>query len=176
MEIKVPESGGREERHRIHVAWSPVWSFHSQWLFGLPCHLLGLVHCVFWSPQSTQSSTGHFRALHASFADKVWRCWLHFPADMAPAHTAVKRKMRDTRPTMQMTWRPYQSNLDFHYTGVVTQADCLHATPHWWVIHAKGGQPSIECLEMNILFRSLTFLYKISFFIDLMKYSNFLRH
>ncbi len=30
------------------------------------------------------------------------------------------------------------------------------------VIHAKGG-PSIECIEMNILFRSLTFLFKISF-------------
>ncbi len=46
LEIKVPESGGRVERHRIHVAWSPVWSFHSQWWFGLPCHLV-LVHCVF---------------------------------------------------------------------------------------------------------------------------------
>ncbi len=42
---KVPESGGRVERHRIHVAWSPVWS-SSQWWFGLPCHLLVLVHCV----------------------------------------------------------------------------------------------------------------------------------
>ncbi len=51
LEIKVPESGGRVERHRIHVALSPVWSFHSQWWFGLPCHLLVLVHCVFWSPQ-----------------------------------------------------------------------------------------------------------------------------
>ncbi len=57
---KVPESGGRVERHRIHVAWSPVWSFHSQWWFGLPCHLLVLVHCVFWSPQSTQPSTRKF--------------------------------------------------------------------------------------------------------------------
>ncbi len=57
LEIKVPESGGRLERHRIHVAWSPVWSFHSQWWFVLPCHLLVLVHCVFWSPQSTQPST-----------------------------------------------------------------------------------------------------------------------
>ncbi len=47
LEIKVPESGGRVERHRIHVAWSPVWSFLSQWWFGLPCHLLALVHCVF---------------------------------------------------------------------------------------------------------------------------------
>ncbi len=57
LEIKVPESGGRLERHNIHVAWSPVWSFHSQWLFGMPCHLLVLVHCVFRSPQSTQPST-----------------------------------------------------------------------------------------------------------------------
>ncbi len=57
LEIKVPESGGKGERHRIHVAWSPVWSFHSQWWFGLLCHLLVLVHCDFWSPQSTQSST-----------------------------------------------------------------------------------------------------------------------
>ncbi len=26
----------------------------SQWWFGLPCHLLVLVHCVFWSPETTQ--------------------------------------------------------------------------------------------------------------------------
>ncbi len=60
LEIKVPESGGRVERHRIHVDWSPVWSFHSQCWFGPPCHLLVLVHCVFWSPQSTQPSTRTF--------------------------------------------------------------------------------------------------------------------
>ncbi len=60
LEIKVPESGGRVERHRVHVAWGPVLSFHSQWWFGLPCHLLVLVHCVFWSPQSMQSSTRKF--------------------------------------------------------------------------------------------------------------------
>ncbi len=80
LEIKVPESGGRVERHRIHVAWSPVWSFHSQWWFGLPCHLLVLVHCVFWSPQSTQPS---FRALHASFCwQALWRCRFHFPTGL----------------------------------------------------------------------------------------------
>ncbi len=60
LEIKVSESGGRVERHRIQAAWSPVWGFHSQWWFGLPCHLLVLVHCVFWSPQSTQPSTRRF--------------------------------------------------------------------------------------------------------------------
>ncbi len=83
LEIKVPESGGRVERHRIHVAWSPVWSFHSQWWFGLPCHLLVLVHCVFWSPQSTQHLPRNFRALHASFCwQALWRCWFHFPAGL----------------------------------------------------------------------------------------------
>ncbi len=62
-------------------SWSPVWSFHSQWWFGLPCHLLVLVHCVFWSPQSTQPSTGNIRALHASFCwQALWRCRFHFPA------------------------------------------------------------------------------------------------
>ncbi len=83
LEIKVPESGGRVERHRIHVAWSPVWSFHSQWWFGLPCHLLVLVHCVFWSPQSRSHLPGNFRALHASFCwQALWRCWFHFPAGL----------------------------------------------------------------------------------------------
>ncbi len=60
---KVPESGGRVERHRIHVAWSPVWSFHSQWWFELPCHLLVLVHCVFWVHSQRSHLPGNFRAL-----------------------------------------------------------------------------------------------------------------
>ncbi len=63
LEIKVPEFGGRVERHRIHVAWSPVWSFHSQWWFGLPCHLLVLVHCVFWVHSQRSHLPGIFRAL-----------------------------------------------------------------------------------------------------------------
>ncbi len=63
LDIKVPESGGRVERHRIHVAWSPVWSFHSQWWFGLPCHLLVLVHCVFWVHSQRSHLPENFRAL-----------------------------------------------------------------------------------------------------------------
>ncbi len=81
LETKVPESGGRVERHRIDVAWSPVWSFHSQWWFGLPCHLLVLVHCVFWVHSQLSHLPGNFRALHASFCwQALWRCWFHFPA------------------------------------------------------------------------------------------------
>ncbi len=81
--IKVPESGGRMERHRIHVAWSPVWSFHSQWWFGLPCHLLVLVHCVSEVHSQRSHLPGNFRALHASFCwQALWRCWFHFPAGL----------------------------------------------------------------------------------------------
>ncbi len=60
---KDPESGGRVERHIFHVAWSPVWSFHSQGWFGLPCHLLVLVHCVFWVHSQHSHLPGNFRAL-----------------------------------------------------------------------------------------------------------------
>ncbi len=94
LEIKVPESGGRVERNRIHVAWSPVWSFHSQWWFGLPCHLLVLVHCVFWSPQSTQPSTRKFlEHFMLSSADKLYGdVDLIFQQDLAPVHTAKGTK------------------------------------------------------------------------------------
>ncbi len=72
LEIKVPESGGRVERHRMPVAWSPVWSFHSHWWFWVPCHLL-VLPTVFSEVHSQHSHLpGHFRVLHASF------CWKNF--------------------------------------------------------------------------------------------------
>ncbi len=39
----------------------------------------------------------------------------------------------DERQTQQCRWPEgrYQSNLGFHYTWAVPQADCLHATPYW---------------------------------------------
>ncbi len=82
------------KRHRIHVAWSPVWSFHSQWWFGLPCHLLVLVHCVFWSPQSMQPSTRRFlEHFMLSSADKLYGdADFIFQQDLAPAHTAKGTK------------------------------------------------------------------------------------
>ncbi len=89
LEIKVPESGGRVERHRIHVAWSPVWSFHSQWWFGLPCHLLVLVHCVFWSPVNTAVYQEILEHFILPSADKLYGdADFIFQQDLAPAHTA----------------------------------------------------------------------------------------
>ncbi len=59
-----------------------MWSFHSQWWFGLSCHLLVFVH---FSEVHSQRShlPGNSRALHASFCwQALWRCWFHFPAGL----------------------------------------------------------------------------------------------
>ncbi len=86
LEIKVPESGGREERHRILVAWSPVWSFHSQWWFGLPLSFLkSTVNVVIY-----QEILEHFML---ASADKLHGdADLIFQQDLAPAHTAKGTK------------------------------------------------------------------------------------
>ncbi len=60
LETKVLESGGRVEKLIANVAWSPVLSFHSLWWFGVQCHLLVLVHCVFWKPTSLHPFTNQF--------------------------------------------------------------------------------------------------------------------
>ncbi len=72
LETKVLEPGGRVEKLIAQVAWSPVLSFHSLWLFGVQCHLLVLVHCVYWKPTSLHPLPRNFGALHASF------CWPAF--------------------------------------------------------------------------------------------------
>ncbi len=84
LETKVLESGGRVEKLVAQVAWSPVLSFHSMWLFGVQCHLLVLVHCVFWKPTSLHSfiktfwSTSCYLLLTSflkmliSFSSRIW--------------------------------------------------------------------------------------------------------
>ncbi len=132
LEIKVPESGGRVEKHRIHVAWSPVWSFHSLCWFGLLssagvgplCFLKSTVNTDIYEEIS----------LHASFCwQALWRCWFHFQAGLSTCpHCQRYQKLvqwpqcycawltsklarpephRESRwetpdPTMQMTWSP----------------------------------------------------------------------
>ncbi len=87
------ESGGRVERHRIHVAWSPVWSFYSLWWFGLPCHLLVLVHCVFWSPVNASIYQEILEHFMLPSADQLFKdADLIFQQDLAPAHTAKSTK------------------------------------------------------------------------------------
>ncbi len=162
LEIKVPESGGRVKRHRIQVAWSPVWSFHSQWWFGLPCHLLVLVYCIFWSPEHVMLPSADklygddFILQQDNFTTlpKGTKSWfsdhgvtvLDWPAnspDLNPIENlwgVVKRKMRDTRPNnsddlkaaIKGTWAP------------ITPEQChrlIDSMPRRIdaVIHAKGG-------------------------------------
>ncbi len=81
LETKVLESGGRVEK--LIVAWSPVLSFHSLWWFGVQCHLLVLVHCVFWKPTSLHPFTKKFWSTSCflltsflkmliSFSSRIW--------------------------------------------------------------------------------------------------------
>ncbi len=83
------KSGGRL-RHRIQAAWSPVWSFRSQWWLGVPWRLLVLVHCVLSSPKSMQPSTRRFWStlcfhLLTSFMEML----ISFSSmTVAPAHSA----------------------------------------------------------------------------------------
>ncbi len=84
LETKVLESGGRVEKLIAQVLRSPVLSFHSLWWFGVQCHLLVLVHCVFWKPISlhlftyTFWSTSCFLLLTSflkmliSFSSRIW--------------------------------------------------------------------------------------------------------
>ncbi len=60
LETKVLESGGRVEKLIAQVAWSSVLSLHSLWWFGVQCHLLVLVHWVFWKPTSLHPFTKRF--------------------------------------------------------------------------------------------------------------------
>ncbi len=116
LESKVPESGGRVERHRIHVAWSPVWSFHSQWWFGLPRHLLVLVNCVFWAHSQRSHLPGNFRALPCfllltsfmevliSFSSRTW----HLPTlpNVPKAGSMTMVLMCLIGQQTRLTWTP----------------------------------------------------------------------
>ncbi len=84
LETKVLESGGRVEKLIAQVAWSPVLSFHSLWWFGVQCHLLVLVHFVFWKPTSLHPFTKKFWSTSCfllltsflkmliSFSSRIW--------------------------------------------------------------------------------------------------------
>ncbi len=93
LEIKVPESGGRVERHRIHVAWSPVWSFQSVMIWaamssagvGPLCFLKSTVNTAIY-----QEILEHFML---PSADKLYGdADFIFQQDLAPAHTAKGTK------------------------------------------------------------------------------------
>ncbi len=79
--LRVWRKGG--EAHSP-VDWGPVLSFHSLWWSGVQCHLLVLVHCVFWKPTSLHPFTKTFRSttcfllltsflkMLISFSSRIW--------------------------------------------------------------------------------------------------------
>ncbi len=85
LKTEVLESGGRVEKLIAQVAWSPVLSFHRLWWFGVQCHLLVLVHCVFfflltslhpftntfWSTSWFLLLTSFLKML-ISFSSRIW--------------------------------------------------------------------------------------------------------
>ncbi len=94
LETKVLESGGRVEKLIAQVAWSPVLSCHSLWWFGVQCHLLVLVHCVFLKTNVTapvyQEMLEHFML---PSADQLFKdADFIFQQDLTPAHTAKSTK------------------------------------------------------------------------------------
>ncbi len=151
---KVLESGGRVEKLIAQVAWSPVLSFHSLWWFGVQCHLLVLVHCVFLKTNVTapvyQDILEHFML---PSDDQLFKdADFIFQQGFAPAHTAKSTKswlndhgvtvldwpanspdlnpieIQDT--TMQMTWRPLskQPGLPLHLSSATDWSPPCHAT------------------------------------------------
>ncbi len=62
--VKIGNQGPRVwslvEKLIAQVSWSPVLSFHSLWWSGVQCHLLVLVHCVFWKLTSLHPFTKKF--------------------------------------------------------------------------------------------------------------------
>ncbi len=113
------------QRLIAQVAWSPVLSFHSLWWFGEQCHLLVLVHCVFWKPTSLHPFTKKFWSTSCFFLltsflkmliftcphcqkhqklvkwPQCWCAWLaSILTNLNPENLwgIVKRKMRSKRP------------------------------------------------------------------------------
>ena len=146
LETKVLESGGRVEKLITKVAWSPVLSFHSLWWFGVQCHLLVLVHCVFC--HCTRLPITFWVLQKAGQQKEAWRCIFHFPAGFGTCPHCQKRqklvKCKLTRPEphrksmgycqeqnekrdqkMQMSWRPLSKKPGLPYWSSLSLWLCV---------------------------------------------------
>ncbi len=89
LETKVLESGGRVEKLIDQVDWSPVLSFYSLWWFGLQCHLLVLVNCVFENQRHCTRLPSILEHFMLPSADQLFKdADFIFQQYLAPAHTS----------------------------------------------------------------------------------------
>ncbi len=90
---QVPESGGRVERHRIHVAWGPVWSFQSVMIWAAMSSAGVGPLCFLKSTVNTPIYQKALKHLMLASADKLYvDADFIFQQDLAPAHTAKGTK------------------------------------------------------------------------------------
>ncbi len=154
LETKVLESGGRVEKLIAQVAWSPVLSFHSLWWFGVQCHLLVLVHCVFLNPTSLHPFTKTFwstscfllqtsflkmlishRQKHQKLVKWPW-CWCVWLANTLTRPEPHRESMsycqeeNEKQETKKCRWAEghYQRNLGFHTFTFMHLADAFIQT------------------------------------------------
>ncbi len=112
LEIKVPESGGRVERHIIHVA--EVQCEVSTVRDDLGCHVICWCWSTVFSEVHSQCShlPGNFRALHASFCwQALWRCWFHFPAGLGTCPHCQRYQKLVQWPWCYCAWLASQTRL-----------------------------------------------------------------
>ncbi len=128
LETKVLESGGRMETLIAQVAWSPVLSFHSLWWFGVQCHLLVLVHCVFLKINIIvpvyQYILEHFML---PSADQLFKdADFIFQQDLAPAHTAKSTKSElNDHGVGVLDWLANSPDHEFHNLSWITEINEL---------------------------------------------------
>ncbi len=94
LEIKVPESGGRVERHIIHVARSPVWSFHSHVMIWAAMSSAGVGPlCFLKSTVNASIDQDILEHFMLPSADKLYGdADFIFQQDVAPVYTAKGTK------------------------------------------------------------------------------------
>ncbi len=137
--------------HVICWCWSTVFSeVHSQHSH-LPGHFRALHASFCW--QALWRCWFHFPAglgtcphcqRHQKLVQWPWCycAWLASKLAWPEPHRESMgycQEEDESHQTQQCRWpeRRYQSNLGFRYTWAVSQADCLHATPHWCSISCK---------------------------------------
>lgn len=140
--ILVPQSGGILCRHKIHLAWSSMWYFHSQWhlhatnnllkigisvitgdvvIDDLKCHAI----CLWWFSALSEVHSQHshlpenFQVFHVFFYWKdLWRGWLNFFSRIW--HLPTFPKVRDG-PMHQWFLSTPQTHLGPHIHAEIKQ-------------------------------------------------------